>query len=64
MSHFPAMLRILRCERPEERGASALEYSLLVGLVAAVIVLVVAALGMDVLALFNAAEDDFNGSQA
>jgi len=40
--------------RLDERGATAVEYSLLIGLIAAVIVGAVAALGAGVLGLFGA----------
>jgi pilus assembly protein Flp/PilA len=39
--------------REDERGATAVEYSLMVGLVAAVIVAAVTVLGVNVLGLFN-----------
>ena len=39
--------------REDERGATAVEYSLMAGLIAAVIVGAVAALGLNVLALFG-----------
>ena len=42
-----------RCLRPRERGATAVEYGPLLGLVAAVITGVVAGLGSRVLELFD-----------
>jgi cell division protein FtsL len=39
--------------RVGSRGASSVEYALLIGLIAAVIVFAVSALGQDVLALFD-----------
>ncbi len=48
----------------EDDGATAVEYGLIVAFIAAVIILVVAALGQDVLGGFNTVEDNINGSQA
>ncbi|MFL5737263.1 MAG: Flp family type IVb pilin [Actinomycetota bacterium] len=45
-----------------ERGASAVEYGLLVALIAAVIVVVVSALGKDVSTGFKSVDDCVNGS--
>ena len=50
--------------RHSERGATAVEYGLMVALIAAVIILVVTALGTDVLGGFNTVEDNIGGSQA
>ncbi len=50
--------------RNDDEGATAVEYGLLVALIAAIIVLVVAALGNDVLGGFNTVEDAIGGSQA
>lgn len=47
----------------DERGATAVEYGLIVALIAAVIVAVVALVGTDVLGGFNTVEDKINGSQ-
>ncbi|MBD8869149.1 Flp family type IVb pilin [Nocardioides donggukensis] len=47
-----------------ENGATAVEYGLLVALIAAVIILVVGFLGQDVLGGFNTVEDNINGDQA
>ena len=49
--------------RSEERGATAVEYGLIVALIAAVIIAVVGFLGTDVLNGFNVVEDGLGGSQ-
>lgn len=49
--------------RNDERGATAVEYGLLVALIAAIIIAVVGFLGTDVLNAFNAVEDRLGGSQ-
>ncbi len=48
----------------EEKGATAVEYGLLVALIAAVIIAVVVALGTDILEGFNGVEDQLGGSDA
>ena len=53
-----------RIDRRDDKGATAVEYGLIVALIAAIIILVVAALGRDVLGGFNTVEDALNGSQA
>ncbi len=45
----------------DEKGASAVEYGLLVALIAAVIVLAVLTLGQTVLGAFNDTNDGFTG---
>jgi len=47
----------------DERGATAVEYGLLVALIAAVIIAVVVFLGTDVKNAFNSVEDSIGGSQ-
>ncbi len=47
----------------EEKGATAVEYGLLVALIAGIIILVVGFLGNDILAAFNIVEDQLGGSQ-
>ncbi len=47
-----------------DQGATAVEYGLLLALIAGVIIVVVAALGQDVLSGLDTMEDRFNGSQA
>ena len=55
MSVFSRLRRGLTSDplRHDQRGATAVEYSLLIGLIAAVIVIAVTALGLSVLGLFN-----------
>jgi len=48
----------------DERGATAVEYGMIVALIAAVIILVVTALGLDVLAGFDAIENGLFGDDA
>lgn len=50
-------------DRKDEKGATAVEYGLLVALIAAIIIAVVGFLGADVLRAFNAVEDSLGGSQ-
>ncbi len=54
---------LLNARRDDERGATAVEYGLLVALIAAVIILVVGFLGQDVLGAFDDVEDRLGGSQ-
>jgi pilus assembly protein Flp/PilA len=55
MFKFSGLLRgLLHAPTRLDCGATAVEYSLLIGLIAAVIVGAVTALGLNVLALFNA----------
>ena len=49
--------------KSDDKGATAVEYGLIVALIAAVIVLVVGFLGQDILGGFNTIEDNINGSQ-
>ena len=44
----------------DESGATAMEYALLAGLIAAVIIVIVAALGGEILEIFTDVEDDLN----
>ena len=53
-----------RVRSSKDRGATAVEYGLMVALIAAIIILVVAALGRDVLEGFNTVEDNIGGSDA
>lgn len=46
-----------------DRGATAVEYGMIVALIAAVIILVVGFLGTDVQGGFNTVEDNINGDQ-
>jgi pilus assembly protein Flp/PilA len=50
--------------RRSERGATAVEYGLIVALIAAVIITIVVALGNDVKGGFDTVEDNLGGSQA
>ncbi len=45
----------------EEKGATAVEYGLLVALIAGIIILVVGFLGQDILGAFNSVEDQLGG---
>lgn len=49
-------------QQQKERGATAVEYGLLVALIAAVIIAVVALLGQDILEAFNTIEDRLGGN--
>jgi pilus assembly protein Flp/PilA len=49
-------------QKQKERGATAVEYGLLVALIAAVIVVVVGLLGQDILQAFQAIEDQLFGN--
>lgn len=51
-------------DRDEDRGATAVEYGLLVALIAAIIIAVIGFLGQDILGAFNGVEDNINGDQA
>ncbi len=63
MLQFLVTLKSFVADR-DDKGATAVEYGLIVALIAAVIILVVAALGQDVLGGFNTIEDNLGGSQA
>jgi pilus assembly protein Flp/PilA len=54
----------LAAAREEDRGATMVEYGILVALIAAIAILVVTALGLDVLEGFNAIEDNLFGNDA
>lgn len=49
--------------KDRERGATAVEYGLIVALIAAVIIAVVGFLGADIRAAFNVIEDQLGGNQ-
>jgi len=57
--HLLAMLTVVsgRFEDRKDRGATAVEYGLLVGLIAAVIIIAVTALGQQLNGFFNAVSD-------
>lgn len=63
MSHVAvAMTRLIgRRGHREEKGATAVEYGLLVALIAAIIIAVVAFLGQDVLGAFDSVENQLGG---
>lgn len=48
----------------DEEAATAVEYGIMVAAIAAIIILVVFALGRDILGAFNTVEDNIGGSQA
>ena len=54
-AHFLAYMTVVnaRFENREDRGATAVEYGLLVGLIAVVIITAVTLLGTELTALFN-----------
>jgi pilus assembly protein Flp/PilA len=55
LAHILGIVGVLqmRVEGTKDRGATAVEYGLLVGLIAAVIIVIVATLGTQLLALFT-----------
>ncbi len=64
MLQFLVTLQAFVADRKnDDKGATAVEYGLIVALIAAVIVLVVGFLGQDVLGGFNTVEDRLGGSQ-
>ncbi len=63
MLEFVKIIMGAKLERDDE-GATAVEYGLLVALIAAVIILVVGFLGQDVLEAFNVIEDNLGGNDA
>ncbi len=56
LEKFIVFQLFMMAKRDEEEGATAVEYGLLVALIAAVIVTIVATLGQDVLAGFTTVE--------
>lgn len=64
MIQYLSILLNARLAKMDERGATAVEYGLLVALIAGVIIAVVAFLGQDILGAFNDVEDNIGGSQA
>lgn len=67
MLHFFVTLQTLVTERKDaalsnDRGATAVEYGLLVALIAAVIIIAVTALGETISDIFSGVVDDINGS--
>ncbi|WP_370287573.1 Flp family type IVb pilin [Nocardioides sp.] len=55
--------QIARFDRRDERGATAVEYGLLVALIAAAIIAIVGFLGTDVKNAFDSVENSIGGSQ-
>lgn len=55
--------QIARLDRRDERGATAVEYGLLVALIAAAIIAIVGFLGADVKNAFDSVENSIGGSQ-
>ncbi|KRF17955.1 hypothetical protein ASG90_06435 [Nocardioides sp. Soil797] len=54
-------MAFMTAERDDEKGATAVEYGLLVALIAAVIITVVALLGKDISAAFTEIETKLDG---
>ncbi|WP_435769324.1 Flp family type IVb pilin [Nocardioides sp. SYSU DS0651] len=63
MIQYLQILLNARLAKADERGATAVEYGLLVALIAAAIILVIGFLGQDILGAFNTVEDNIGGSQ-
>jgi pilus assembly protein Flp/PilA len=63
LAHFLALLTAAedRFSKRNERGATAVEYGLLVGLIAVVIIVAVTALGGQLSTLFQGITDDLPG---
>ena len=59
-----ATLHVLRAEKRDERGASAVEYGLLVAGIAALVAVVVFALGDNISDAFTSTCDSVNGATA
>lgn len=57
-------MAFITAERDEEKGATAVEYGLLVALIAAVIITVVATLGTDINAAFTKIESKLPGASS
>ncbi|GAA4806348.1 Flp family type IVb pilin [Nocardioides caeni] len=63
MIQYLNILLNARLAKSDERGATAVEYGLLVALIAGVIILVVGFLGQDILGAFDGVENEINGDQ-
>lgn len=61
MPDFLSTLHSFLADRNDDRGATAVEYGLIVALIAAVIIAVVGFLGADVLAAFTTVETAIDG---
>lgn len=62
MIQYLSILLNSKLHRDEERGATAVEYGLLIALIAGVIIAVVVLLGPDLLEAFNGVEDQIGGN--
>lgn len=62
VQYLQILLTARLAKTEEERGATAVEYGLLVALIAAVIIAVVGFLGQDVLAAFGLVETGIDGT--
>lgn len=63
MIQYLSILLNARLTKTEERGATAVEYGLLVALIAAAIIAVVVLLGDDMKGAFDKVENSIGGSQ-
>ncbi|WP_408899091.1 Flp family type IVb pilin [Nocardioides sp. R1-1] len=63
MIQYLSILLNARLGKDDERGATAVEYGLLVALIAAAIVAVIGFLGDDILGAFDKVENSIGGSQ-
>jgi pilus assembly protein Flp/PilA len=61
MKHFVKVYNFFTAPRDEEEGASMVEYGLLVGLIAIVVIVALTALGGGISDLFDKAADEVNG---
>lgn len=61
---YCSAMAFLKAERNDEKGATAVEYGLLVALIAAVIITVVMLLGTKIEAAFSSITDNLPGGEA
>lgn len=61
--YFMKFMHLITMPRDDEKGATAVEYGLMVALIAGVIIAVVGLLGTDVLNAFDGVEDIIGGDQ-
>ncbi|KQP66707.1 Flp family type IVb pilin [Nocardioides sp. Leaf285] len=64
ITYLSILLNALRPERDDERGASAVEYGLLIAGIAALIVVVALAFGDNLRDIFTSTCDSVNGAEA
>ncbi|GAA2001212.1 Flp family type IVb pilin [Nocardioides kribbensis] len=64
ITYLSILLNALRTDRDDERGASAVEYGLLIAGIAALIVVVVFAFGDNIQDIFTSTCDSVNGTAA